>query len=155
MISEEQIWSYLDGTLNAADRKYIELAIENDKHAAALFQEITALHQSLKSETLLSPSASFTDQVMAAINMSPTYTPVAKISFKPFLLFVLPSLLAVAAFAVMISYNHVPLSYTIPVDLPAFKNFQLYFIIGDVLLLAYFIDRFSEYRFNRKTLFAQ
>ena len=155
MITEEQIWGYLDGGLTGKDRSELELAIANDTRAKTLFEEISALHSSLKSDaTLLQPSVSFTDKVMAAVQMAPAYTPPAKISIMPFLIFILPTVLVLVVLGALLAYNHVPLEYSLPVGLPDFKNFQLYFLVADVLLLAYFVDRFSEYRFNRKTLFA-
>ena len=155
MISEEQIWSYLDGGLTDRDRSELELAIVNDTAAKTLFEEISALHGSLKSEALLlSPSVSFSDKVMAAVQMAPAYTRPAKISITPFLIFILPTVLVLVALGALLAYNHVPLEYNLPVAMPNFKSFQLYFLVADILLLAYFVDRFSEYRFNRKTLFA-
>jgi len=155
MITEEKVWSYLDGQLNAPDRKAFEMAIVNDSNAKLLFEEISALHSSLKNAALLSPSASFTDKVMAGIQMAPAYTPPAKLSFKPFLIFALPSLLVIAFFAAVLAYQQEPLTYSLPLSLPGLKNLQLYFVVTDILLLAFFIDRLSEYRFNRKTFFAQ
>ncbi len=155
MITEEQIWSYLDGGLTGKDRSELELAIANDTNAKALFEEISALHNSLKSEALLlSPSVLFTDRVMAAIPMAAAYAPPAKISINPFLIFMLPTVLVMVALGALLAYNHVPIEYSLPVSLPDFKSFQLYFLVADILLFAYFIDWISEYRFNRKTLFA-
>ena len=155
MINEDQIWSYLDGELTGEERCEFEGSIANDATAKTLFEEISALHASLKSDAmLLSPPVSFSDKVMAAVQMTPVYAPPAKISIKPFLLFLLPTLLVLGALGALLAYNHIPLEYSLPVALPDFKSFQLYFLVIDILLFAYFIDRFSEYRFNSKTLFA-
>ena len=156
MITEEQIWSYLDGQLNEAGRLAIDLELGHDTDAKRLFDEISALNMSLKSDVLiLSPSVSFTDKVMAAIQITPASAPRATFSFIPFLIVALPIILVLAVFAGCLAYYHVPLTYSIPVNLPDFKNFQLYFMLADVLLLAYFIEWTSEYRLNRKTFFAQ
>jgi hypothetical protein len=157
MIDEEQIWNYLDGRLSNGEKAALEQAIASDLHAKALFQEISGLNDSLKSETLLlNPSASFTDRVMAGINMTPAYAQPAKFPYKLFLLFASPVIFVIVAFAVLLAYYHVPLTYSLPVHIrmPNFKSFQLYFVVADILLLAFFIEQFSEYRFNRKTLFA-
>jgi len=152
MITEEQIWDYLDGNLSATSRKEIEDALASDKQVAALFEEISVLHKALKTSTLMAPSASFTDRVMASIKTAPSQAPVGRFSFKPMLVFVLPTICVIAAFAGLLAYSNVPITYHVPV--PDFKSFQIYFVVADLLLLAYFIDRLSEYRFNRKTFFS-
>ena len=153
MITEEQIWNYLDGQLNAADRKEFELTLANDKQAGALFSELSALSNSLKNETLLSPSALFTDRVMAAVQMAPVYTPAARFSFRPFLLFALPSVFVIAVFAGLLIHYNIAMTYNLPVRMPDFKSYQLYFVVVDIVLLAYFLD-YLEDRLNRKAFFA-
>ena len=156
MITEEQIWGYLDGNLTGNARKELEQTIATDKHAADLFEEISTLHAGLKTSGLMKPSAMFTDRVMSSIRSAPGYAPVSRFTFKPWLIFALPVICAITAFAVLLAYNHVSLSsYRLPVKMPDFKNYQIYFVVADLLLLAYFVDRLSEYRFNRKALFAK
>jgi anti-sigma factor RsiW len=155
MITEEQIWNYLDGSLTGADRKDFERSIAADKLAAALFQEISTLHVSLKAQQPLAPSINFTDRVMASLNLAPQYVPPAKLATALWI-FILPIVLVVAGLAIFMAYNHVQLTGSLPVHIPMpeIKHPTLYFVVIDILVLAYFLESLSEYRFNRKTLFS-
>ena len=154
MITEEQIWNYLDGNLNEAERNEIKRAIESDKPSMDLFTEISALNNSLKQNSVLSPSASFANTVMAAITQQQPYTSPAVFSIKPLLLFLLPSLAIIGAFAVVLAYADVQLSSIaqIHIPIPDFSRFKIYFIVGYILVIAYLLDKLSEHRLNRKTL---
>jgi len=155
MITEEQIWNYLDGGLNEDGRKEVEYTLTTDKQTGNLFKQISALHHSLKEGALLAPSVSFTDKVMASINVAPAQTS-AKISLKLILIFTLPMICAIAACIGFLLYHNIPLSYGIPFQLPLpdFKNLQLYFIVADILLMAFFIDSLLQHGVNRKPLFS-
>ena len=156
MVSEEQIWNYLDGSLSVADRKKVADLIATDKGIAELFEEISALHNSLKAETLLRPSLSFTDVVMASITSAPVYTPAAKPSFKLLLVFALPTIAVLIVFCVILASASGPVAYQLPFQMPVIdlRLVKIFFWTIELLLLAYFIDTFSEYRFNRKVLFS-
>lgn len=142
MITEEKLWNYLDGSLNEADRKKTAEAIANDKATAELFQDISSLHNSLKTKTLLSPSVSFVDQVMDALQSSQQYSPPAKISFKLLFLFALPTVVVTIVFAVLLVKYHVPASLNIPFKMPVidFSRYKLLFVVADMLLAVFFID---------------
>ena len=150
MITEEQIWSYLDGDLNEAQTKEIAEAIANNKATAELFREMSAMHKALMTETLLEPSASFTNKVMASVDTAP-----AKRSIQPLIIFVLPVILAVVACLVYLVYNNISITYTMPsFTIPDAGHYTLYFILADIIVLAFFAEEVSDYRFNRKTYFS-
>jgi hypothetical protein len=152
MITEEQIWNYLDGALDDAATEEIMRAISSDNHIADLFQEISALHQSLEAHTLLSPSAQFTDRVMSSVNVAPP----VKQSIWPWVIFLVPIISTLAACAAWLVYNHLNFSYTLPsFTLHSPDRFTSWFIIADIIILIYFADELSEYRFNRKALFSK
>jgi len=151
MITDEQIWNYLDGTLDEASRKEVALSIANDKGTADLFQEISALHKSLMADTLLKPSASFTNTVMASIAPTPV-----KSSIVPLVLFITPVVLALIACVAYLVYNNISVTYTLPsFSLPAPGRYTMYFILTDIVILVFFLEALSEYRFNRKTFFSE
>ena len=154
MITEEQIWNYIDGSLSEAERKEVELSIAADKHSMDLFTEISALNSSLKQNSLLTPSASFTDAVMATITQQKPFTAPVVLPIKALLLFLLPSLVLIAAFAAVLAYGDVHLSTLsqINIPMPDFIRFKIYLITGYILILAYLLDKLSEHRFNRKAL---
>ena len=156
MISEEQIWNYLDGSLNEADRKEVANSIAADKDVAELFEEISALHNSLKAETLQKPSLSFTDAVMASIPTTPAYAPAAKPPYKLLLLFATPTIVVLILFCVILAISSGPVSYELPFQMPSldFHLVNVFVWTIGLLVLAYFIDTFSEYRLNRKALFS-
>jgi anti-sigma factor RsiW len=156
MITDEQIWKYLDGTLDEAGRKEVAQEIASDKTTADLFQEISALHKSLKADTLLKPSASFTDKVMASVSMAPAAAAPVKLSIKPLQMFALPCIAVLAACVIYLANSNVQVSYSFPVhiSMPVFSNMKMYFIIADIIILAFFLEALSDYRFNRKTFFS-
>lgn len=146
MITDEQIWSYLDGTLDEANRTEVAQAIASNKEVAALFKELSALHTSLQTDTLLSPSALFTDRVMLAVAPAPV-----KASIQPVLIFIVPVIIALLVCMGYLVYNNVALDYTLPsFSLPQPAHYTLYFILTDVVILAFFAEALSDYRFNRK-----
>jgi len=146
MITDEQIWSYLDGTLDEANRTEVAQAIASNKEVAALFKELSALHTSLQTDTLLSPSALFTDRVMLAVAPAPV-----KASIQPVLIFIVPVIIALLACVGYLVYNNVTLDYTLPsFSLPQPAHYTLYFILTDVVILAFFAEALSDYRFNHK-----
>jgi hypothetical protein len=155
MITEEQIWNYLDGSLTAADRTMFEQTVAADKKSAALFQEITALQFSLKDQQVLEPSLGFTDRVMASLSVAPAYVPPAKLATAVWI-FILPMALVLISLAIFMAYNNVQITGTLPIHIPIpeIKHPTLYFVVIDILVLAYFLESLSEYRFNRKTLFS-
>jgi hypothetical protein len=155
MITEEQIWNYLDGNPTPVERRAFEQAIAADKQATALFQEISTLHLSLKDQTVLEPSLNFTDRVMASLNVAPAYVPPAKL-VTALWIFILPVALAVIGLAAFLMYNHVQITGTLPMHmpLPEIKHPALYFVVIDIIVLAYFLESLSEYRHNRKALFS-
>jgi anti-sigma factor RsiW len=155
MITEEQIWNYLDGNLSVTERKDFEQLIATDKQATEMFNEISALNLSLKSQPPLSPSVSFTNRVMASLNLEPVYTP-ARFSIAPVLIFMLPTLLVILILAGVLAFNQAHFTGALPmhIPLPQLKHPGLYFLVIDIVILAYFLESLSEYRFNRKTLFS-
>jgi len=152
MITEEQIWNYLDGNLNVEQRAELEQTIAANQQSADLFREISAIHGALKTDLLVQPSSVFTGKVMYALNIETA----TKLSPRLIFLFSLPMLLVIVAFAGFIAYKHIPLSYNFPFhfSMPVFNHMGMYFILVDILLLAFVADTFSEYRFNRKALFS-
>lgn len=154
MITEEQIWNYIDGSLSEAERKEVERGIATDKKSKDLLTEISGLNSSLKQSSLLSPSASFTDAVMATIAQQKPFTAPVVLPIKALLLFLLPSMVLIAAFAVVLAYGDVHLSTLsqINIPMPDFSRFKIYIITGYILILAYLLDKLSEHRFNRKAL---
>ncbi|WP_295676649.1 hypothetical protein [uncultured Mucilaginibacter sp.] len=154
MITEEQIWNYLDGSLSEAERKEVERSIAADKQSMDLFTEISALNRYLKQSSLLSPSLSFTGTVMAAIAQQKPFTAPVVLPIKALLLFLLPSLALITAFAAVLAYGDVQLSTLaqINIPMPDFSRFKIYLIAGYILILAYLLDKLSEHRFNRKAL---
>ena len=155
MITEEQIWNYLDGALTAVDREEFEQTLATDKRALTLFQEISALHVSLKAQQPLAPSINFTDRVMASLNVAPAYVPPAKL-VTALWIFILPIALVITGLAIFMAYNHVQITGTLPVHIPMpeIKHPTLYFVVVDILVFAYFLESLSDYRFNRKALFS-
>ena len=155
MITEEQIWNYLDGSLTEADQKKFEQAIADDQQANTLFQEISALQFSLKEQQVLEPAVNFTDRVMASLNVAPQYVPPAKLATALWI-FILPIALMLIGLVIFMAYNHVQITGSIPVHIPMpeIKHPTLYFVVIDILVLAYFLESLSEYRFNRKALFS-
>ena len=155
MITEEQIWSYLEGSLSAQERRTVDEAVANQPATAELFGEISALHRLLITDSPEKPSAAFADRVMASVISVEGVAPV-RLSNRIILFFSLPILFTLAVCAVVVAYFQVPLTYTLPfdIDLPQFKNGHIYMVVADVLLLVYFVDSLSQYRLNRKALFS-
>ena len=153
MITEEQIWSYLDGSLSAQERRAVDEAVANHPATAELFGEILALHKLLQAVSPEKPSAAFADRVMASVSPV-TELATVRASNRLIFFFSLPIILTLVICAVLVAYYRVPLTYTLPFDinLPQFKNGHIYMVVADILLLAYFVDSLSEYRFNRKAL---
>ncbi len=137
MLTEEQIWNYLDNRLSPEERKEVEDMKAENAEAAALFQEISALQAELLRQPLMTPSASFTDNVMSSIDSAP-----AAFSIKPYLLFALPSLLCVAGLIALLVYTNIPFSDSLNIiPLVPLKHPGLYFAIMDVLLFAYLFEQ--------------
>jgi hypothetical protein len=156
MITEEQIWNYLDGNLSQGERKAVDQAIATDKNAEVLFKEISALHLSLKKQPVFEPSTGFTERVMASLYMAPVYTQPAKSITGALWIFILPIAVSIVALVVYLIYNQVQITGTLPIHIPGLniKHPVLYFGLIDILVLAYFLERLSDYRFNRKALFS-
>ena len=142
MITEEQIWNYLDDNLDDVSRAEVEKAIAADENAAMLFKEVSALNKHLKTETLMVPSSSFTDDVMAAVTAAPVLLAAPAIPFRMMLLFFLPTAAVILLFTVLIIGYHIPVSLHIPVI--DFSRFKLLFILADALLLVYVIDALPQ-----------
>ena len=154
MITEEQIWNYIDGNLNEVERKEVERGIAANRQSMDLFTEISALNSSLKQSSLLSPSALFTDTVMTAIAQQKPFTAPVVLPIKALLLFLLPSLALIAVFAAVLAYGDVQLSTLAQINIPVpdFNRFKIYLITGYILIVAYLFDKLSEHRLNRKAL---
>jgi hypothetical protein len=66
---EEQIWDYIDGNGDVAQRLEMERRIANDETYAAMYRELTAIRRHLLNISFDEPSMSFSRNVMDLVNM--------------------------------------------------------------------------------------
>jgi anti-sigma factor RsiW len=65
---EEQLWSYIDGTATAAEKKFVEQMLASQEEWKKKYKEQLEIHQLLLTETELEqPSMRFTKNVMDGI----------------------------------------------------------------------------------------
>jgi hypothetical protein len=74
---EEQIWDYLDGSCDAAERIEIATKIDTDPIYRTIYQELSHIHTLLTAEQLEEPSMSFTRNVMEQVQLE-----IAPVSLK-------------------------------------------------------------------------
>ncbi|MDQ8052467.1 MAG: hypothetical protein REI78_05555 [Pedobacter sp.] len=68
---EEQIWDYLDGTLDATTHAAIAAKIANDPDYGSCYRELLKLHEQLGDLALEAPSLSFARNVMEEVSAVP------------------------------------------------------------------------------------
>ena len=68
-VTEEIILKYLDGELSEEDSNQLRLIIESESEIKKLYERHKAIHQTLDEEPIQTPSASFADNVMDAVNL--------------------------------------------------------------------------------------
>jgi anti-sigma factor RsiW len=148
MITEQQIWDYLDGHLTATERTAFELALQHDGQAAKLLGEIKSLHSMLKAQPAPYPASGFTDRVMAALPAVTAKPQALVFPYKLVVLAALPVVLVAAVFIAFIIYTSAPLNYTLPYQLPSvdFSSYYTLFLFADIILAVLFIDELPEIR---------
>ncbi|KQR71931.1 hypothetical protein [Pedobacter sp. Leaf176] len=68
---EQQLWEYIDGNLNEAQRKNIEEKIKIDISVKLQYEELLNLNLAFGEMVLDEPSMSFTRNVMAEVGLQP------------------------------------------------------------------------------------
>ena len=68
---EDQLWDYLDGFCSPEEKRSIEQLIQTNAAWKRKLNELTALHESLKSMELDEPSMAFKNRVMEQVLASP------------------------------------------------------------------------------------
>ncbi|GAA4211713.1 hypothetical protein GCM10022289_41500 [Pedobacter jeongneungensis] len=69
--TEQQLWDYIDGNLNASDRKNIAEKIESDTEIKSLYEDLLKLNSAFGELDLDEPSMSFTRNVMESVASEP------------------------------------------------------------------------------------
>jgi len=64
---EEQLWSYIDGSLPAAEKSVIDRLVETDAEWKAKYAELLQVHSMIQGSDLDEPSMRFTKNVMEEI----------------------------------------------------------------------------------------
>ena len=64
---EERLWSYIDGTCSADERKAIDILLDQDEAYRAKFEELLSFDQQLSKMEADEPSMGFTFKVMEGI----------------------------------------------------------------------------------------
>ncbi len=71
LMIEKRIWEYIDGSCSLQDAKDVAGLIQTDPEYAALYQELTALNESMEGFELDEPSMSFNRNLMEKISAEP------------------------------------------------------------------------------------
>lgn len=66
---EEQLWDYIDGNCNSAEKIEVEAKIATDLKYSETYKELLLVHKELGSFELDAPSMSFTRNVMEQVNL--------------------------------------------------------------------------------------
>lgn len=155
---EDRLWDYIDGTCNEQERKTIEQLLETDVVWKQKYEELTALHQQLKSMELDEPSMGFRYQVMEQVLASP-HPSLLKTKVDRRII------LAIAGFFILLitgllgyTLSQVDWSSTSGSSLPSWNlpkinwsifdssGFMLLFLTADVIIGLFFLDKFISAR---------
>jgi anti-sigma factor RsiW len=140
MVTEEKIWEYLDGSLNEADHAEVASAINSDSNVALLYQEISALHRLLGTQTPEQPSMSFTENVMRAVMPRFQYNAARPISLWPVLVSIIPFFILLILVCAVYIYSPVA-SSTLGISSQVGNILKIGFILIDSVLLALFAEQ--------------
>lgn len=154
---EEQLWNYIDGYCNAAEKQEIEIKIAADLEYNAIYKELLAVHQELNKLDFEEPSLSFTRNVMEKVALE--LPPIAlktkidnRIIYAIGSMFVI-SLLFIFGYAVSISEWDFELP-KIDLAFDATKiftpTFILMFVLFDIALGLIYIDILWRKRATKK-----
>ena len=64
---EDRLWDYIDGRMDAAERKAIEALLASDAAVREQYEDMLAVHTALSDAGLEEPSMRFTRNVMEAV----------------------------------------------------------------------------------------
>ncbi len=103
---EQQVWEYIDGSCNEAERARIALLIEQDAAWGSTYCELQALHSGIAGATELeTPHVRFTKNVMEAIAVAHPAPPrkqyINKFIIKGIAAFFVLTIVAVVAFTLL------------------------------------------------------
>jgi len=87
--------------------------------------------------------------------MAPAAAAPVKLSIKPLLMFALPCIAVAGSLRNLSCHSNVQvlIVFRCHISMPVFSNMKMYFIIADIIILAFFLEALSDYRFNRKPFF--
>jgi hypothetical protein len=146
---EEQIWDYIDGGCDAAERIEIAAKIDSDPIYRSTYEELSQVHEMIASEPLNEPSMSFTRNVMEKVQLE-----VAPVSLKTKVDskiiysisgFFLLSILAIFIYAIVNSSTSVP-EFNLPemhIDIDVTRyvtplSVKVFLFVDLILALMYF-----------------
>ena len=135
MITEETLWSYVDGTLDEHGRRAVALAIADDARVADMYKEILALHTLLQAQQAEQPPAGFVAGVIGAIQPAGAYRLAPKISVMPVLVFALPLLVITLAGCIILGNKGFIPPLAVNLSPVFWSNIKLCSLFADVALL--------------------
>jgi hypothetical protein len=143
---EEQIWDYIDGNDDAAQRLETERKIAAEETYAVMYRELTAIQQHLLKISLDEPSMSFSRNVMDLVNMeTPPVSLKTKIDNRIILgISAIFILVITSIFVYVISQSHFTASkMTIAIELGKYLNptFIKVFLFIDIIIGFLYADR--------------
>lgn len=146
MTIEEKIWEYLDGGLDEGIRHELEHSIAYDADTGALFKEISATHTMLQAQPAEHLDEAFADRVMDAV--CPAVEQETEVNWLSLLGSAIPFIL-VFMLMVLVFMGGQGMPSSLHLNSHFISSLKLLFIIGDVVLLMYFLD---EWFYTRRSL---
>jgi len=156
---EQQLWDYLDGSLEESAKKAIEEKIESDAEIKSQYEELLKLNLVFGEMDLDEPSMSFTRNVMESVALAPA--PIAmktKVDKKIIYCiggFFLVSLLALMSYVLYNSNLHMPgfdlnVNFDFNLDKYITPTAVYSFLFADLVIGLIFLDQFLRKKLTHK-----